>query len=106
MSATANRIGAPINPTSTTTGVPGTSDEVVTFLTDYVRPCVVTNTDTADPLYVLVNEEAASTTNFLVKLTAGQAVDVSFNGRLNVKSLSLFYASAVYSKAQVRGWKP
>lgn len=106
MASTKTRSGVPVTPTITTTGVPGTSDQVRTFVGQYVRPCVVTNTDPTNVVYVLVNEEDASVTAFMVSLAALQAVDVSFGGRVNVASVSLYMAAGAYSSILVKGWLP
>lgn len=98
------RSGAPTEPTVTTAGTPGSVTEVRAF-DSYARPCFVTNTDSSDDLYVKINEDDASDTSFLCKLEAGQAVELS-GGRINVKTVSLYYASAAYAKAEVRGWIP
>jgi len=108
MSRNAIRVGAGVQPTVTTPGAPGTSDQVRQFLDAgnprYVRPCFVTNTDAADLLYVLPNEIDCSPTNYLAKLSPGQAVDISVEGQLDISSVSLYYASAAYTAALVRGW--
>ena len=111
MSAGKTRVGAPITPVITTAGVPGTSDQVRTFQDAggrpaYARPCVITNMHATADLFVLVNEEGASDVNFLRRIPAQEAVDMSFHGRLNVNLVSLYYASAAYSNVQVRGWQP
>lgn len=111
MSATSNRHGAPIQPDITTTGTPGALDQVRTFRDAalrplYVRPCVVTNLHATEDLFVLINEENASDVNYLRKVPAGEAIDFSFTGRLNVNFVSLYYVAAAYSNAQVRGWTP
>ena len=103
MGADANRTGAPIAATTSTAGTPGASAEVRTFASP-ARPVYVTNCDTADDLYVKVNEADASSTDFLVKLTPGQAVEMSTRSVLNVQSVSLYYASSAYSNAKVVGW--
>jgi hypothetical protein len=64
----------------------------------------VTNCDAADDLYVKVNAVDAGTADFLVKLVAGQAVELSTRSVLNVQTVSLYYATAAYSKAKVVGW--
>lgn len=113
MPAANTRVGAPANPVITTEGLPGTSDQVRTFRDDngapaYARPCVITNMHATEDLYVAgANEEGASPTNFMVKLAAGQAVDVSMDGRVNVSSVSFYFATADYEDfVQVRGWLP
>ena len=109
MSRNAIRVGAPVQPTVTTPGSPGTSDQVRTFLSPdgrdvYTRPCFITNTDGADTLFILVNEIDASNVNYLAKLAPGQAVDISVEGQIDVNFVSLYYASAAYTAALVRGW--
>lgn len=106
MASTRTRSGAPVTPTTTTTGTPGTDDRVVTFVDRYVRPCVVSNTDPTNKAYVLVNEEGATATNFLVSLAALEAVDVSFGGRVNVGSISIYMAAGAYASILVKGWLP
>ncbi len=104
MSRSAVKSGAATVPTSTTTGTPGASDEVLEFLKTFARPCFVTNTDASDDLFILLNEEGASATDFMVKLAPLQAVDLSVEGQICVKTISLYYATAAYSKAKIRGW--
>lgn len=99
------RVGVPTTPTITTTGTPGSSDQVRTFVDSYTRPCFITNTDTSEALYILVNEDGASPTNFMVKLAALQSVDISVDSQINVASVSLYYPTVAYSNAQVRGWR-
>lgn len=103
MSASANRSGPPVAATTTTAGVPGTSAQVRTFAHP-ARPVYVTNCDTTDDLYIKVNKDDASSTDFLVKLTPGQAVELSTCGIVNVKTVSLYFASSAYSGAKVVGW--
>lgn len=103
MGANANRTGAPIAATTTTTGTPGSSAEVRTFPSP-ARPVYVTNCAASEDLYVKVNKDDASSTDFLVKLAAGQAVELSSRGILNVQTVSLYYAAAAYSNAKVVGW--
>ena len=103
MSSNANRAGAPVAAAVSTVGTPGASDEVRTFSLP-ARPVYVTNCNASDDLYVKVNDVDASSTNFLVKLTPGQAVELSSRGILNVQSVSLYYATAAYSSAKVVGW--
>lgn len=105
MSRNAVRVGATYRPESTETGVPGTSDEVLTFDGYASRPCFVTNTSTTEDLLVLPNEAGCSPSNFLVKLAPLQAVDISVESQLHIASVSLYYASVAYSNALVRGWK-
>lgn len=105
MSRGAVRVGPGTVPPSTTTGVPGTSDEVLTFTQYTARPCIVTNTSTTEDLYVLPNEDGCSPTNFLAKLAPLQAVDISVEEQIAVKSVSLYYATEAYSLALVRGWQ-
>jgi len=104
MSRGAVRTGPAVIATTTTTGTPGTSDEVRSFVGKYARPCFVTNVDATDSLYVLPNAIDCSATNFLVKLAPGQAVDISVESQIDIQSVSLFFATAAYSKALVRGW--
>ncbi len=105
MSRSSVKSGAPTQPPSTTTGVPGTSDEVLTFLNNTAaRPCFVTNTSTTEDLLVLPNEDGCSPTNFLVKLAPLQAVDLSVEGQICITKVSLYYATEAYSVALVRGW--
>lgn len=109
--AVSGRTGTPQTPTTTTDGVVNTTAREVEFQdaaggTSYARPCVVTNTDGTNILYVLVNESGATASNFLVSLNVLQAVDVSFGGRLNVQTLSLWYAAGDLDNARVRGWTP
>lgn len=99
------RVGVPITPTITTAGTPGSSDQVRSFVGLYVRPCFVTNTDSSENLYILINEDGATATNFLVKLAALQSVDISVDSQINVASVSLFYPTVAYSKALVKGWR-
>jgi hypothetical protein len=103
MGADANRAGAPVAADITVSGVPGTSAEVRTF-SHPARPVYVTNCDVDDDLYVKVNKDDVSTSDFLVKLAAGQAVELSSRGILNVKTVSLYYATAAYASAKVVGW--
>jgi hypothetical protein len=103
MGADANRTGAPIAAATTTAGTPGSVTEVRTFASP-ARPVYVTNCDTGDVLYVKVNAADASTTDYLVKLVAGQAVELSSLGILNVQSVSLYYATAAFTNAKVVGW--
>ena len=70
------------------------------------RPCFVTNTHASDILYVLPNEADCSPTNYLAQLLPGQAVDISVEEQINIHSVSLYYATAAYSSALVRGWYP
>jgi len=107
MSAKANRNGPPVTPATTTAGTPATDDRVVTFEV-YTRPCVVCNGEATDPLYVKVNAAPASNTDFHFKILAGESLDVSFQGIVNVNSLSLYYANvaSAYAKAVVYGWTP
>lgn len=104
MSRNAVRQGVAVQPPSTTTGTPGASDEVLTFSEYTSRPCFVTNTSETDDLFVLPNEPNCSPTNFLVKLAPLQAVDISVEGQIMIKSVSLYYGTAAYSAALVRGW--
>ena len=109
MSRNAIRVGAGTTPTITTAGTPGASDQVRTFYDPngapgYARPCFVTNTDGSDTLYVLPNNIDCSNTNYLAKLAPGQAVDISVEGQLDITSVSIYYASAAYTAALVRGW--
>jgi hypothetical protein len=108
MSRDAIRVGSGIQPEVTTVGVPGASDDVRTFQDNgnprYARPCFVTNTHATDTLYVLPNEIDCSPTDYLAKLAPGQAVDISVEGQLNINFVSLYYATAAYSAALVRGW--
>lgn len=115
MSSTNTRSGEPITPVTTTVGVVGTSDDVRRFFIGetangqrtYVRPCIIANAHATEPLYVLVNEEAATATNYLVRIPALTHLDVSFTGLVNVEFVSLFYAAtAAYTDALVRGWDP
>ena len=102
MSADAVRVGPPGTPSTTTAGTPGATDEVRTFAM-YARPCIVTNVS-AEDLYVLVNEGGATASNYLLKLAAGQAVDASIGGHINVRSVSLYFAATAYTSALVKGW--
>lgn len=110
MSRDAVRVGTAATPDITTTGAPGTSDQVRTFQETgrprYARPCVVTNLEAVggDILYVLPNDVDCSAANFMVKLTPGQAVDISVESQIAISSVSLYFASAAYTQAQVRGW--
>jgi hypothetical protein len=67
---------------------------------------VVTNLEVVggDILYVLPNDVDCSATNFMVKLMPGQAVDLSIESQVAISSVSLYFVSAAYTKAQVRGW--
>ena len=103
MGASANRIGAPSAAAISTAGTPGSTAEVRTF-PHPSRPVYVTNCDASDDLFVKVNKADASATDFLVKLTAGQSVEVSSVGILNVKTVSLYYATGAYAGAKVVGW--
>lgn len=103
MSASANRTGAPIAATITTPGTPGSVTEVRTF-TSPARPVYATNCHATEDLHVKVNAADASTTDFLVKLAAGQGVELSSLGILNVQTVSLYYATAAYANAKVVGW--
>ena len=103
MGADANRTGAPIAAAITTAGPPGSVTEVRTFPSP-ARPVYVTNCHATDDLYVKVNAADASSTDFLVKLGASQAVELSTRGVLNVKTVSLYYATAAYASAKVVGW--
>ncbi|MHC4508021.1 MAG: hypothetical protein ACYTAO_03555 [Planctomycetota bacterium] len=103
MGANQNRTGAPIAAAVTTAGTPGAVTEVRTFASP-ARPVYVTNCNATDDLYVKVNAADASTSDFLVKLVAGQAVELSSVGILNVQTVSLYYATAAYSDAKVVGW--
>jgi len=103
MGANANRTGAPIAAAITTAGTPGSATEVRTFDRP-ARPVYVTNCHASDILYVKVNADDAGDTDFLVKLVAGQAVELSSRGILNVQTVSLYYATAAYSNAKVVGW--
>lgn len=103
MSASANRTGAPIAAAITTAGTPGSVTEVRTFPSP-ARPVYATNCHASDDLYVKVNAADAGTADFLVKLAAGQAVELSSLGVLNVKTVSLYYATAAYTNAKVVGW--
>lgn len=103
MSASANRTGAPIAAVISTAGTPGSVTEVRTFDSP-ARPVYVTNCDATDDLFVKVNAADASTTDFLVKLAARQAVELSSLGILNVQTVSLYYATAAYTSAKVVGW--
>ncbi len=103
MSANANRTGAPIAAAITTAGTPGSVTEVRTFASP-ARPVYVTNCDATDDLFVKVNAADASSTDFLVKLTPGQAVELSSLGILNVQTVSLYYGASAYTGAKVIGW--
>ncbi len=103
MSASANRTGAPIAAVVTTAGTPGSVTEVRTFDSP-ARPVYVTNCDATDDLFVKVNAADASATDFLVKLVAGQAVELSSLGILNVQTVSLYFATGAYAGAKVIGW--
>lgn len=115
MSSTNTRSGEPLVPVITTAGVVGTSDQVRRFFIGetnggqrtYARPCIVANAHATETLYVLVNEEDASATNYLVRIPALTHLDVSFTGLVNVEFVSLFYtATAAYTDVLVRGWDP
>ena len=111
MSRNAVRTGPGIAGTVTTAGTPGASDEVRNFLNSsnkpvYCRPCVVVNTHASDVLYVLPNSVDCSPTNYLAKCAAGQAVDISIEGQIDVETVSLYYATAAYSAALAWGWIP
>lgn len=82
----------------------GSSDEVRTFVNKYARPCIVTNVDDTNKLYVLVNQDGASDTNCIAVLDVLEAIDVSFKAGVNVTSVSLYRAAGDYDTAQVRGW--
>lgn len=109
MSRSAVRVGPGVQPGITTAGTPGASDQVRTFRNaggeqQYARPCFVTNTHGSDDLFVLPNEDDCSPTNYLCKLAPGQAVDISVEEQINLGKVSLYYASAAYSAALIRGW--
>jgi hypothetical protein len=61
---------------------------------------------TTDDVYILINEESATATNYLRKVPAGETVDFSFHGRVNVGLVSLYFVTAAYSNVQIRGWTP
>lgn len=105
MSADKTRIGAPTTATTVTAGTPGTSAEVREFSRE-ARPVYVTNTSTTEDLFLKVNLANASASDFLVKLGPEQAVELSSRGIVNVKSVSLWYASVAFSNAKVVGWLP
>ncbi len=103
------RTGTPQTPTTTTDGSVNTTAREVQFqssdgLVTYARPCVVTNTDGTNVLYVKVNDTSATAADFLVSVPVLGHVDVSFEGRLNVQNLSLWYAAGDLDTALVRGW--
>lgn len=105
MSSDQTRSGAPQSATITTAGTPGSSDQVRTF-TPYARPAYVTNMHATDDLYVKINEEGAADDDFVISVSAGQAVEITSRGIVNVTKVSLYYASAAYSNAKVTGWTP
>lgn len=99
--------GTPILPAEITAAVPGTSAGVLRYSTD-VRPCVVSN-GTAATLYLHVNLEDTTTgiDNHLIALGAGLPLDVSFNGRINVKSLSVWIGVGEdIGNVGMYGWPP
>jgi len=104
MSRNAVRTGPAVIATTTTTGTPGSTDEVRSFVGRYARPCFVTNGHGTEYLYVLPNDINCDTSNFLTRVTPGEAVDISFEGQIDIQSVSLFFLSASYSYAVVRGW--
>lgn len=108
MSASSNRIGVAEIPTTTTAGSPGTSDQVREF-TRYVRPCYVTNTDGTNALFVRINgtdTDPASATVFDVRVAPNTTIEITSNGIINVKTISLFMSAGAYSTAIVSGWLP
>jgi len=110
MSIRVVRSGESIAPTVTTVGVEGTSDQVWTFDVD-VRPCRITLNE-ATEVYIKVNgtdTDPASATDFDFRLAAdGDSADLSVNGLVNVKTVSIFAATAttVFDNLVLRGWRP
>lgn len=118
MSAVANRGGAPIAAVVTSAGTINSTPNVYGFFNGTtssdpvisVRPCLVSNKNAtaANVAYVKVNQLDASGTVHHVIVPAGTTVDVSFGGRVNVQTLSVFMAAgaASYADINVWGWKP
>lgn len=100
------RAGAPVQATVKTAGTEGTSPQVYEFGGGAVRPCTVTNQHATEDLYVSwPNVEDASASNFMCVLVAGQSVDLSIGGIINVVTLSVWFgASGDYDDVDVRGW--
>jgi hypothetical protein len=101
------RAGVAVEPTTTTAGVEGTSAMVVEFDV-YARPCYVNNVNTdAEVLFVKVNEDDCSSTDYHFRLAANTGQDVSLSSQVNVKSLSFYAAgNSPYDTVRVFGWNP
>lgn len=101
------RAGPPSTPTTTTAGVEGTSAMEVEF-DKYARPCYVNNVNAdTEVLYVKVNETGATAADYHYRLAANTGMDVSLEGQVNVKSVSLYAAANTpYDTLKVFGWEP
>lgn len=104
--AVKTRSGIPTVATIITAGVPGTSPQVRDFGKAYVRPMLITNKHATEVLHVSVNGIVSSATAFMWKLAAGEALDPTFRGIVNIQQISLYYASVAYTNAATLGWRP
>jgi hypothetical protein len=105
MSRSAVRAQGPVTAATTTVGTPGTDEEVRTFSQD-VRPCLVVNNFATDTVYVKMNATGASTVTWQVLVLPGATRDISLDGMINIKSVSLYTGAALpnYTGVLVLGW--
>lgn len=101
------RSGAPVTPTTTTAGVEGSTAMVVEFDL-YARPAYVNNINAnSEVLYVKINADDCSATDYHFRLAAYAGVDVSLQGQVCVKTLSFYAASNTpYDTVKTFGWEP
>lgn len=102
------RTGPATEPTTTTAGVEGTSAMVVEFIDTYARPCYVNNVNgDSEVLFVKVNEDDCSASDYHFRLAANTGMDVSLSGQVNVNSISVYAAANTpYDTVRVFGWVP
>lgn len=100
------RSGTPTTATIISAGTPGTSADTRNFGTSYARPMLVTNNHATEALNVSINGITSTATVFMWQLAAGDALDPTFRGLIDVHEISLYYATVAYSNAIVLGWKP
>jgi hypothetical protein len=112
MSDRGNRAGDPLVPTVEVAGTVNTLAREYIFdagdSRTYARVAYITNLGvigSGGPVYVLVNEAEASPTNALFVVVAGQTVDLTANGRLNVTRVSVFVPTGVtFAEARLTAW--
>lgn len=100
------RSGTPTAATIVTAGTPGSVAEDRDFGKVYARPVLITNNHATEALNVSINGIVSSATAFMWQLAAGDALDPTFRGIVNIQQVSLYYASVAYSNAIVLGWQP